>query len=75
MREIYFARKNSRPFLAKFLTSLPVIPAGFCQRTPLDEVGITITQMGKHNRSEMFAVLRTTPKSNSNKSNFSDNKR
>jgi hypothetical protein len=39
--------------------SLPDASAGYCKRALVDELGMIRTQMGKHNRSEMVAVLGT----------------
>jgi len=35
---------------------LPDVSAGYCQRALVDESGMIRTQIGMHNRSEMFTV-------------------
>jgi hypothetical protein len=39
-----------------YFPSLPVVSAGYCQRTLVDESGTTRTQMGTQNTLQMVAV-------------------
>jgi hypothetical protein len=55
MKEI-LCRKNSQPFLTKFLLLHYEMSTGYYQRALVDESGMIKNQMGMHNRSEMFAV-------------------
>jgi hypothetical protein len=52
-REEILRRKNSRPFLDKFLpASLLIVSSVYCQRALVDESGMIRTKMGMDNRPE-----------------------